>query len=134
MPTETLSKNGRVGTEPGHSIFAERGEDNALRERALTKLERVRGFKIHAIVYAAGIPVLGLIWMLSGYFQDSTWPSRFADSGGPDTWNPWFFWAAGVWTAVLVFHGVRAYVIPRFARPPTKVDIDREVDRIKSRS
>ncbi len=132
MPIETTTKNGRAGVKRTSSIFAPPEEEQALRELALEQLKRVRAFKLHVVTWAVGVPVLGFIWMMSEYFQDSQWPTRFADSGGPDTWNPWFFWAAGIWTAVLLFHGVRTYTASRL-REPTHADVDREVERLKAR-
>jgi hypothetical protein len=107
-------------------------EDRALRELALRQVERVHSFKIHLMTYLVGIVGLGVIWMLTEYFQDNAWPSRFADAddGRVDTWNPWYFYAIGAWTIVLAVHAAKTYG----RRPPTEAEIQREIDRIAGRS
>ena len=106
-------------------------EDDALREVATRQAERVRNFKLHLISFLGGIVALGVIWMLTEYFQDSTWPSRFADAddGNPGTWNPWFFYAVGIWAIVLGVHAVKTYA----HRAPSEAEIQSEIDRIRSR-
>jgi hypothetical protein len=46
------------------------------------------------------------------------------------TWNPWFFWAVGIWAAVLAIHGVRTYL----RRPVSEAEIQREIVRLRSHS
>jgi 2TM domain len=106
-------------------------EDSALRELATRQIERVHSFKLHLIAFVGGIVALGVIWMLTEYFQDNRWPSRFADAddGNPATWNPWFFYAVGIWAIVLGVHAVKTYA----RRPPTEAEIQREIERIGSR-
>jgi hypothetical protein len=112
--------------EPGGSR-----EDRAVRELATRQLERVHSFKLHLISFIGGTIALGVIWMLTEYFQDSRWPSRFADAddGDPGTWNPWFFYAVVIWAIVLGVHAVKTYA----RRPPTEAEIQREIDRMESR-
>jgi hypothetical protein len=81
------------------------------------------------------------VWVLSEYFEEHTWPSRFASA--PDmagTWDPWSFFAAGIWFIILVIHALRAYLGPPvgllgryFRRPIAKAELDREVERLKGR-
>jgi hypothetical protein len=105
-------------------------EERAIRDLAIRQAERVHGFKIHVVMFLIGIVLIGVIWMLTEYFQDSTWPSRFADSddGDPTVWNPWYFYAVGVWAIILAVHGAKTYG----RRPPSEAEIQREIDRIKS--
>jgi hypothetical protein len=95
-------------------------------------VERVRSFKLHVAAFAVGVVALGLIWMLTEYFQHSTWPSRFADvdNGDPAAWSPWFFYAVGIWAIVLAVHAVKTYG----HRPPSVGEIQREIDRIRRRN
>jgi hypothetical protein len=106
-------------------------QQRALRELAVRQVERVHSFRIHLVSYAIGIVGLGVIWMLTEYFQDNTWPSRFADAddGDPNTWNPWFFYAVAVWAIIVGVHALKTYG----RRPPTEDEIEREMDRIRSR-
>ena len=134
MPTETITTNGRASVERPQ-ISAEPKEEQALREVAMQQLKRIHGFKVHVLTWAIGVPTMGVVWMLTEYFQDNQWPSRFADAdnGVTSTWNPWFFWAAGIWTAVLLLHGVRTYAAS-LLRQPTEADVDREVERMRART
>jgi hypothetical protein len=126
MPTETLATNGRATAE---SIASASSDEGALRELAIKQAERLRSFKLHAIAFAVGTPILGAIWVLTEYFEENTWPDRFASS--PDvagTWDPWFFWAFGIWGLVLAVHALRTFS----HRPPSEAEIERELDRLKA--
>jgi hypothetical protein len=73
--------------------------------------------------------------------EEHTWPSRFASA--PDvagTWDPWFFWVAGIWFIGLAIHALRTYLGPPVGpvgryirRPVTQAEVDREVARLKCR-
>jgi hypothetical protein len=125
MPVEHMDREPRM-VEDGPPA-----EDRALREMATRQAERMRGLKLHLGAFALGVVALGLIWMLTEYFQDSTWPSRFADAddGDPATWNPWFFYAVAVWAVIVAIHALRTLG----HRPPTEDEIQREIERIKRR-
>lgn len=135
MPTEKTTDEGPtappVTLEPKRADEVGDSGERALRELAVRQVERVRSFKLHLLSFLIGIAGLGVIWMLTEYFQDNTWPSRFADSdeGRPDTWNPWFFYAVGIWLVILGVHAVKTYA----RRPPSEAEIQREIDRIRSR-
>ena len=108
---------------------------------AAERIYRLRRFKIHLTGFALGLPAVGAIWVLSEYFEEHTWPSRFASA--PDvagTWDPWFFFFAGIWFIILVVHALRAYLGPpvgplgRYVRRPiAEAELDREVKRLKGR-
>ena len=106
-------------------------DERAVRELATRQVERVHALKLHAVAFLVGTVALGIVWMLTEYFQDNTWPSRFADAddGRVDTWNPWFFYAVGVWLIVLAVHAFKTFG----HRPPSEAEIQREIDRIRSR-
>ncbi|HMN98408.1 MAG TPA: 2TM domain-containing protein [Miltoncostaeaceae bacterium] len=106
-------------------------EEQALRALAVQQVERIHAFRRHLISYAIGVVGLGLIWMLTEYFQDNEWPSRFADAdeGRPDTWNPWYFYAVAIWTVIICVHAAKTYG----RRPPTEEEIQREMDRMDAR-
>jgi hypothetical protein len=125
--TDTASPASPQGGAPGDGP----AEDRALREIAIRQVERVRSFKIHVLAFLLGVVALGIVWVLTEYFQDNSWPSRFADSddGRTDTWNPWFFWAVAVWAIVLGIHALKTFA----RRPPTEAEIAKEIERIRSR-
>ena len=107
---------------------------------AAERIYRLRRFRVHLIGFVLGILILGAVWVLSEYFEEHTWPSRFASA--PDvagTWDPWFFFAAGIWFIILVIHALRTYLGPpvgplgRYIRRPiAKAELDREVERLKA--
>ena len=120
MPTQET-------TRPAETTDGQR----ALRELAVRQVERVHSFRIHLVSYLIGVVGLGLIWMLTEYFQDNSWPARFADAdeGRPDTWNPWYFYAVAIWTVILCVHAAKTFG----RRPPTEREIQREMDRMNER-
>ena len=140
MPTETLTKNKRAALAPVRG-FVEPERKDTLRALALERIYRLRRFKLHLTVFALGLPLLGGVWVLTEYYEEHTWPSRFASA--PDvagTWDPWFFFVAGIWAIILAIHGLRTYFGPpvgpigRFIRrPATTAEVDREVERLKAR-
>jgi hypothetical protein len=140
MPIETLTRNERVAPERVPKIVMPEGED-PLRALAIERIHRLRRFKLHAVVFALGLPILGGVWVLTEYFEEHTWPSRFAsDPDVAGTWDPWFFFVAGFWFIFLVIHALRTYVGPPVGpigryirRPPTSAELDREVERLRSR-
>ena len=139
MPTETLTKNERVALQPAPGIIEPERKDT-LRALALERIYRLRRFKLHLVVFALALPVLGGVWVLTEYYEEHTWPNRFASA--PDvagTWDPWFFFVAGIWAIILATHALRTYLGPpvgpvqRYVhRPPTEAEVAREVKRLKS--
>lgn len=126
MVTKPVVEN---GTAPAAAVpLAD--DDRALRELAIKQAERIRTFKLHLIAFAIGVPVLATVWVLTEYFEEGTWPDRFADA--PDvagTWSPWVFWAVGIWALILGIHAFKTYS----HRPPSEAEIERELERMRSR-
>jgi hypothetical protein len=105
-------------------------DERALRELAVKQVERVRSFKLHVIAFLFGTLVLGTVWVLTEYFDERTWPDRFADSNDvAGTWSPWFFWAVGIWALILGIDAFRTYA----HRPPSEAEIQKEIDRLRGR-
>jgi hypothetical protein len=105
-------------------------DERALRELAVKQVERVRSFKLHVIAFLFGTLVLGTVWVLTEYFDERTWPDRFADSNDvAGTWSPWFFWAVGIWALILGIDAFRTYA----HRPPSEAEIRKEIDRLRGR-
>lgn len=125
-----------MATEPvtrslnGTATMSAPDDERALRELAVKQVERVRSFKLHVIAFLFGTLVLGTVWVLTEYFDERTWPDRFADSNDvAGTWSPWFFWAVGIWALVLGIDAFRTYA----HRPPSEAEIQKEIDRLKGR-
>jgi hypothetical protein len=116
--------------------------DDTLRALAIERIHRIRRFKLHLVAFAVGLPLLGALWVLTEYFEEDTWPSRFAsDPDVAGTWDPWFFFVAGIWLIALVIHALRTYLGPPVGpvgryirRPVTQEELDREVARLEGRT
>ena len=76
--------------------------DDSLRALAIERIHRMRRFKLHLVAFAVGIPALTALWVLTEYYEEHTWPSRFAsDPDVAGTWDPWLFFVAGIWLIIL---------------------------------
>jgi hypothetical protein len=137
MPTETLTKNGRAAAESVPAIVEPKAEE-AVRAEAIEQIHRERRFKVHLIVIAIVTPLVGLAWMLTEYYtahSSHAWPSSFADAPAdrPGVWSTWFFYFVGVMLLVIAIDAYRTYAKPYMRRPPTKAEVDRQVERLESR-
>jgi hypothetical protein len=116
--------------------------DDTLRALAIERIRRIRRFKLHLVAFVIGLPLLGALWVLTEYFEEDTWPSRFAsDPDVAGTWDPWWFFVAGIWLIALVVHALRAYLGPPVGpvgryirRPVTPAELEREVERLRGRT
>ena len=107
---------------------------------AAERIYRIRRFKLHLAAFAVCVPLLTLVWVLTEYYEEHTWPSRFAsDPDVAGTWDPWLFFVAGFWLLVLAGHALRTYLGPpvgpvgRYIRRPIPpAELDRQVRRLRS--
>jgi hypothetical protein len=93
---------------------------------------------MHVIVIALVTPLAGLSWMLTEYYSahsSRTWPSSFADAPAdrPGVWSTWFFYFAGVMLLVVAIDAYRTYAKPYVHRHVPRAEVDRRVERLKSR-
>ena len=79
VTTEIPTKNGRAAQERVSELVGPR-RDDALRAQAIERIHRLRRFKLHVVAFALGMPVLGGVWVLVEYYEEHTWPSRFASN------------------------------------------------------
>jgi hypothetical protein len=115
VPTEMFTKHEPLASERIATTVDPKGD--RLRGMAIERIHRLRRFKIHLVAFALGVPLLGGIWVLTEYYEEHTWPSRFVSA--PDvagTWDPWFFFVAGIWALILVSHALRTYFGPPLGR------------------
>ena len=139
MPTEFAK--GEPVLAGGMPESAELEREGRLRKQAVERVYQLRRFKFHVVVFALGLPILGAIWVLTEYFEEHTWPDRFASA--PDvagTWDPWFFFVAGIWAIILAVHGLKTFFGPTVGpvgryirRPVTDAEITREISRMTTR-
>ena len=134
MPTETMTKNERVVPEVLPEVVPETlpetvraREDESLRKIAVKHLEDVRKFKLWASGYVLALLVLTPVWIATEYASTDGWPERLSSQGNPGDWDPWIFWVALVGAVIVGIHALKAY----FWRPPTEVEIDREIERLR---
>jgi hypothetical protein len=131
VPTEMLTKNGRVPSVQLSHVSATSKNDE-LRKAALRQLEHIRRFKLYVTAYVLTLLVLTPIWMVTQYEEADGWLEHLSTrSRYPGDWDPWILWVVLIGGAIVAFAGLRAYY---FDRPPTEAEIDREVERITSRS
>jgi hypothetical protein len=97
VPVQTPPKSERQAPQP---VTEPEGE-GAVRALAVERIHRIRRFKLHLIVFALAIPALTSLWVLTEYYEEHTWPSRFAsDPDVAGTWDPWLFFVAGIWLII----------------------------------
>ena len=123
MPTETLTKNGPVTLG---AAAAER--DDELREWARKHVERANKLKRDAAAFVFGMLVLTAIWAIV-QLQDNGAFARFSDGDNPGDWEPWIFYVALVWGFLLGIDALKTW----FDRPTTEADVDRTIERLRSR-
>ncbi|HEU0246120.1 MAG TPA: 2TM domain-containing protein [Gaiellaceae bacterium] len=129
MPTETLTRNERPASEAVPENGQSR-EDEALRKLALRHLERVRKFKLYLSVYVLSMLVLTPVWIVTQYEQADGWLEHLSTrSRYPGDWDPWIIWVALIGAFVVALAAFRAY----FDRAETEGEIEREVERLKSK-
>lgn len=121
--------------------MAEEERDGRLQALAIERIHRTRRFKLHLVAFAVGLPLLAILWVLTEYYEEHTWPSRFAsDPDVAGTWDPWLFFVAGIWLIIVVVHALRTYFGPPIGpiaryirRPIAPAELDRELNRMRSR-
>ena len=99
-----------------------------LRRVARARLERIRRLKFHVAAWVLGLLVLTPLWALIEW-QDNGGFERWSNNSQPGDWDPWILTVAGVWALVIAVFAVRT-----FERPTTEAEIDREVEKLASRS
>jgi hypothetical protein len=141
VPAQTQANSKQAVPDPLSPVRPP-GRDDTLRTEAIERIRRIRRFKLHLVAFVVGLPLLGGLWVLTEYFEEDTWPSRFAsDPDVAGTWDPWFFFVAGIWLIALAIHGLRTYLGPpvgpigRYIRRPVpREELDREVERLQRRT
>ncbi|HEY7708179.1 MAG TPA: 2TM domain-containing protein [Gaiellaceae bacterium] len=122
----TEQKNARPAITVGRPTSP---DDEALRRTAVHQAERIRNLKLHAAMFAVGMPVVTGIWALTEYLNADGWPERFSESAGEGNWNPWIVWVFLIWGGLLAIQAVRTYV----GRPPTDAEVEQELKRLRAR-
>ena len=122
-PTEAEVDREVERLEPSESSAPE------LRRFARTRLEGVRRLKFHVAAWALGMVVLTPLWMLIEW-QDNGGFERWSDNGNPGDWEPTMLYVAVIWALVIGVLALRQFV----DRPTSEAEIEREVERLKSRT
>jgi len=131
VPTEVLTTNERVVSEQAPPVETP-SPDEELRKLAIRHLEHVRKFKLYLVAYVLSLLVLTPIWIVTEYESNNgVWLKHLSSRSRYDgDWNPWIIWVALIGGVLVTLAGLRAYY---FDRETTEADIDREVERLKSR-
>lgn len=125
MPTEMLERKAVSDTEPT-AIAA--GPDNELREWARKHVARVHKLERDIAIYLLGMATLTGIWAVVEW-QDNGALQRLSDNSNPGDWNPWILYVALIWGFFVLLDALKVY----FDRPTTQTEIDRAVERVRSR-
>ena len=128
MPVDTVTTNGRATPETVPASAS--SYDDALRSLAVRHLELVRKFKLYLAVYVLSMLVLTPVWIVTQYETADGWLKHLSSrSRYPGDWDPWIIWVALVGAVIVAIAGLRAYV----ARAATEGEIEREIERLRSR-
>jgi hypothetical protein len=102
--------------------------DAELRRFARTRLDRIRRLAFHVAAWVLGMIVLTPLWALIEW-QDNGGFERWSNNSQPGDWEPWILYVGGIWALVIAVFALQLYL----DRPTTEAEIDREVQRIRSR-
>ena len=125
MPAEMLTNNGQTVSQ---TAPATSGQDEELRAWARKHVERVHRLKRDFAVFVLGMVAVTAVWALVEW-QDNGGFERFAGGNNPGDWEPWILYVALIWGFFLAVDVLKTY----FDRPTTDVEIDRQLDRLRSR-
>jgi hypothetical protein len=125
VPTEMLERRAVEDATP--TVIAPE-PDSELREWARKHVERVHKLKRDVAIFLLGMATLTGIWAIVEW-QDNGALQRLSDNGNPGDWNPWVLYVALVWGFFVLLDALKVY----FDRPTTQTEIDRAVERIRSR-
>ena len=125
MPTDLLTRN---GSPAAPTSAATEPRDEELRVWARAHVERVRRLRWHTAVYVLGMAALTAVWALTQW-QDNGAFERFATGGNPGDWEPWIAYVGVVWGFFLALEALKTF----FDRPAAEADVDRYVERLRSR-
>jgi hypothetical protein len=99
--------------------------DAEFRRFARARLERIRRLRFHVAGWVLGMVVLTPLWALIEW-QDNGGFERFGSESQPGEWEPWILYVGGIWALVIAIFALTTYR----ERPPTKAEIDRELERL----
>ena len=126
MPAELLTTSNGLATHPDQRTAAPHDE---LREWAREHLKRVHRLKLHVAAYVLGMVLLTPLWALVEW-QSNGGFERWSENSQPGDWEPWILYVAIGWGLWVAFLALRV----RLDRPTTEAEIDREIERLASRS
>ena len=121
MRTEMLPKNEATRSQVPIAV-----PEDELRERARTRVERVRGVKEKIALFVVGMAVLVPIWLVVEW-QSAGGFERWSDGDRPGDWDPWILWIAVPWFLWVALAVLRAYL-----DRDEEAEIEREVRRLRS--
>ena len=126
MPAEMLTKNERTASQIAPATSR---QDDELRAWARKHVERVQRLKRDVAVYVLGTVALTAVWVLVEWNDNGAF-ERFSGGNNPGDWEPWILYVALIWGFFVALDALKVH----FDRPTTEAEIDRELERIRSRS
>ncbi len=126
MPSELLTKDERTLPPPAQTTTV---ADEELREVARKQVDRVRRLKMHVAAYVVGLILLTPVWALTQWATSGAFERWSTDHSQPGDWEPWIAYVALGWGLVVAIIALKTY----FGRPTSEAEIDREIERMRSR-
>jgi hypothetical protein len=126
VPTEMLTTNERTASR---AVPVSSAHDEELRAWARKHVERVQRLKRDVAVYLLGMVSLTAIWALVEW-QDNGAFERLSGGNNPGDWEPWILYVALIWSFFVALDALKVF----FDRPTTEAEVDRQIERLRSRS
>jgi hypothetical protein len=127
VPAEMLTKNERTASQTAPATSLQ--EEDEFRAWARKHVERVRRLKRDVAVFVLAMAALTGVWALVEWNDNGAF-ERFSGGNNPGDWEPWILYVALIWGFFVALDALKVH----FDRPTTEAEIDREIERIRSRS
>ena len=124
MPNEVLTNDERM-VQPATAPIL---QDDELRAWARRHLERIRRLKRDVAVFGLGMVAMTSIWILVEWNDNGAF-ERFSGGNNPGDWEPWILYVLLIWGFFVALDALKVY----FDRPTTEAEIDRQLERLRSR-
>jgi len=125
VPTELLVKNERTSAQTAPETS---NQDDELRAWARRHVERVHRFERDVAVFLLGMGAMTAAWVLVEWSDNGAF-ERFSGGNNHGDWEPWILYVALVWGFFVALDALKVH----FDRPTTQAEIDRQIERLRSR-
>lgn len=103
--------------------------EDELHAWAREHVAKVRRVRTHVAAYLVGMLLLTPLWALIEWADNGDFERlSFDEVGETGTWEPWILYVGLIWGLIVAIEAAKTY----FDRPTTEVEIEREVERVRS--